>query len=141
MNLNRDSNLVSPDHSLALLPIELSKFPFQFMLKRSSRNDKCQTLSLFRCKELKSQALLSFQEKRLNTNWNGNSDSSIDKSARLVIWRSDVWILVQVWIFLLKSKLEILYEVWFFIIVNIDTALLQTQNNFPEVSTLNIPLF
>ena len=33
--------------SLALLPIELLKFPFQFMFKRSSWNDKCQTLSTF----------------------------------------------------------------------------------------------
>ena len=32
--------------SLALLPIELSKFPSQSMLKRSSWNDKSQTLSL-----------------------------------------------------------------------------------------------
>ena len=40
--------------SLALLPIELSKFPFQFMFKRSSWNDKCQTLSFFACKHLKS---------------------------------------------------------------------------------------
>ena len=32
---------------LALLQIELSKFPFHFMFKRSSWNDKCQTLSFF----------------------------------------------------------------------------------------------
>ena len=43
--------------SFALLPIELSKFPFQFMFKRSSWNDKCQTISLFTCKHLKSQAI------------------------------------------------------------------------------------
>ena len=83
--------------SLALLPIELSKFPFQFMFKRSSWNDKCQTLQLFTCKPLK--------EERLNMNWNGNLDSSIGKSARLVIWRSEVRIPVQVQIILLKSKL------------------------------------
>ena len=37
----------------------------------------------------------------LNMNW---TDSSIGKSARLVIWRSEVRILIQIKIFLLKSK-------------------------------------
>ena len=46
---------------------------------------------------------LSFQEERLNMNWNGNLDNSIGKSAG--VWRSEVRIPVQVKIFLLKSKL------------------------------------
>ena len=37
-------------------------------------------------------------------NWNGNLDSSIGKSARLVIWRSEVRIPVQVQFFIFKSK-------------------------------------
>ena len=45
--------------SLGLLPIELSKSPFQFMFEGSSWNDKSQTLSLFTCKHLKSQTLWS----------------------------------------------------------------------------------
>ena len=49
---------------------------------------------------------LSFQEEYLNMGWNGNLDSSIGKSARVVIWRSEVRILVQVRIFILKSKLK-----------------------------------
>ena len=40
--------------------------------------------------------------------WNGNLDSPIGKSARLVIWRSEFRIPVLVQIFLLKSKLNIL---------------------------------
>ena len=52
---------------------------------------------------------LPFQEERLQMNWNGNLDSSIGKSARLVIWRSEVQIPVQVQIFLLKSKF-LIYE-------------------------------
>ena len=47
---------------------------------------------------------LPFQQERLNMNWNGNFDSSVGKSARLVIWRSEVLILALVQIFLLKSK-------------------------------------
>ena len=43
----------------------------------------------------------------LFVNWIGNVDSSIGKSTRLVIWRSEVRIPVQVWIFLLKCKLNI----------------------------------
>jgi hypothetical protein len=42
---------------------------------------------------------LSFKEEHLNMNWNGNLDSSIGKSARLVR------IPVQVRIFVLNSKL------------------------------------
>ena len=38
--------------------------------------------------------------------WDGNLDSSIAKSARLMIWRFEVQIPVQVQIFLLKSKLK-----------------------------------
>ena len=49
---------------------------------------------------------LSFQEERLRMNWNGNLDSSIGKSVRLVIWRSEVRIPVQVQIFLLNSKIQ-----------------------------------
>ena len=45
---------------------------------------------------------LSFQEEHLNVDWSGNLDSSIGKSAMLVIWRSEVRIPVQVQIFLLK---------------------------------------
>ena len=33
---------------------------------------------------------LSFQEEHLSKDWGGNLDSSIGKSARLVIWRSEV---------------------------------------------------
>ena len=60
----------------------------------------------FNCLHLKSESVwcLSFQEERLNMNWNGNLDSSVSKNTRLVIWRSEVRILVQVQIFLLKSK-------------------------------------
>ena len=71
--------------SLALLPIKLSKFPFQYVFKR-----------------LASVWHLSFQEERLNMNWNGNLDSSIGKSARQVIWRSVVRIPVQVRFFSLE---------------------------------------
>ena len=42
---------------------------------------------------------LMFQEERLNMNWSGNFDTSIGKSAGLVIWRSEVRI------FILKSRL------------------------------------
>ena len=42
----------------------------------------------------------------MNMNWNGNLDSSIGKNTRLVIWRSEVRIPVQVQIFLFKSKME-----------------------------------
>ena len=59
---------------------------------------------LLTCKNVEGIWHLSFQEERLNMNWNGNLDSSIGKSARLVIWRSEVRIPVQVQIFLLKSK-------------------------------------
>ena len=48
-----------------------------------------------------------FQGKNLNlnrdSNWNGNFDSIIGKSTRLVIWRSEVRIPVKDKIFLLKS--------------------------------------
>ena len=47
---------------------------------------------------------LVFKEECLKRNWNRNLDSSIGKSARLVIWRPEVWIPVQVQIFLLKFK-------------------------------------
>ena len=57
------------------------------------------------CKKVESIWHLLFQEERLNVNWNGNLDSSIGKSARLVIWRFEVRIPVQVQIFILKSKL------------------------------------
>ena len=60
---------------------------------------------LLTCKKVESICHLSFQEERLNMNWSGNLDSSIGKSARLVIWRSEVQIAVQVQIFFLKSKL------------------------------------
>ena len=40
--------------------------------------------------------------------WNGNLNSSIGKSARLVIWISEDRIPVQVRIFLLKSEIIIL---------------------------------
>ena len=43
-------------------------------------------------------------------NWNGNLDSSIGKSARLVVWRSEVRIPIQVQSFLLKSELNILFR-------------------------------
>ena len=47
---------------------------------------------------------LPFQDEGLNINWNGNLDSSIGKSTRLVNWKSEVRIPVQDQIFLLKSK-------------------------------------
>ena len=61
----------------------------------------------FKFLHVKSESVwhLSFQEERLIINWNGKLDSSISKSARLVIWRSEVRIPVQVQILLLKSKL------------------------------------
>ena len=76
----------------------------------------------FKCLHVKSERVwhLSFQEEYLNMNWNGNLDSTIGKCARLVIWRSEVQIPVQVRIFLLKSKL----------LINIFT-------HFPLVSYLN----
>ena len=51
---------------------------------------------------------LPFQEERLSINWNGNLDSSIGKSVRLVIWRSEIGIPVRIQVFLLKSKLLLL---------------------------------
>ena len=45
---------------------------------------------------------LLFQEEHLRMGWSGNLDSSIVKSARLVIWRFVVQIPVQVQISLLK---------------------------------------
>ena len=56
-------------------------------------------------KESESIWHLPFQEERLNMDWNGNLSSSIGKSARLVIWKSEVRIPVQVQNFILKSKL------------------------------------
>ena len=52
--------------------------------------------------EIKNVWNLSLQEEHLMVDWGGNLDSSIGKSARLVIWRSEVRIPVQVQIFLLK---------------------------------------
>ena len=60
------------------------------------------------CKKVESIWYLPFQEESLNMNWNGNLDSSIGKSARVVIWRFEVRIPVQVQIFLFKFKLQIL---------------------------------
>ena len=56
------------------------------------------------CLHVKSKGVwhLSFQEEHLSMGWGGNLDSSMVKSARLVIWRSVVQIPVQVEIFLLK---------------------------------------
>ena len=51
------------------------------------------------CKKVESIWHLSFQEERLNMNWNGDLDSS-----RQVIWRSEVRFPVQVHIFLLKNR-------------------------------------
>ena len=50
---------------------------------------------------------LSFQEEYLSVDWSGNLDSSIGKSNRLVKWRSEVRIPVQVQIFLLKIQFVI----------------------------------
>ena len=60
-----------------------------------------------KCLHVKSEGVwyLSLQEKHLMMGWSGNLDSSMVKSARLVIWRSVVQIPVQVQIFLLKTKL------------------------------------
>ena len=60
--------------------------------------------------------------------WSGNLDSSMVKSARLVIWRSVVQIPVQVQIFLLKIlfvnsarhknyRLNLNYKVYFHLII------------------------
>ena len=45
----------------------------------------------------------------LNMSWIGNLDSSIGKSARIVIWISKVRIPLKVQLFLLKSKLKRVY--------------------------------
>ena len=76
-------------HTYNVSSLHSSKFPFQPMLK---------------CLHVKSEGVwyLSFQEKHLSMGWYGNLDSSMVKSARLVIWRSVAQIPFQVQIFLLK---------------------------------------
>ena len=54
------------------------------------------------------QVAFVFQEEGLSVDWQLNQDSSIAKSTRLEIWRSEVRILVQVQIFLLKSDKTLL---------------------------------
>ena len=58
----------------------------------------------FKCLHVKSEGIWywSFQEEHLSMGWCGNLDSSMFKSARLLVWRSMVQIPVQVQIFLLK---------------------------------------
>ena len=52
----------------------------------------------FKCLHVKREGVwyLSFQVEHLNMGWCGNLDSSMVKSARLVIWRFVVQIAVQV---------------------------------------------
>ena len=105
----------------------------------------------FKCLHVKVESIwhLSFEEERLNMNWNGNLDSSIGKNARLVIWRSEVQIPVQVHIFFLKSKLLDLWQLddnihtqkfnIFFISYNVSLFHLVSCSSF--FTSSNTPLF
>ena len=51
--------------SLVLLPIELSKFPFQFMFKHSAWNDKCQmpvAFQMLTCKKVEVFGIYRFKK-------------------------------------------------------------------------------
>ena len=86
----------------------------------------------FKCLHVKKRESvwhLSFQEERLNLNWNGSLGSSIGKSARLVIWRFKVRIPVQVQIFLLKSKFYYLFTCLFYIFKNLPNSALAVSSS------------
>ena len=70
----------------------------------------------FKCLHVKSKSVwhLSFQEELWKMSWNGNLGSSIGKSPRLVIWRSEVRISIQVQHFLLNSKSKWYYILYYF---------------------------
>ena len=67
-----------------------------------------QGLQYFKCLHVKSGKRLAFIVSRgkFEHELEWDLDSSIGKSARLVMWRSELRIPVQVQIFLLKSKKE-----------------------------------
>ena len=113
--------------SLSLLPIELYKFPFQLMFKRSSWNDKWQTLSLFTCNHLKSKALIFLvKSKKLQCNrgcsslslyWNSNYPHIWDYEFLVFFYhtviclkRNLLYILVGYWAFwAIKEQYFILF--------------------------------